>query len=348
MPHRRLWTSGAQDQRKDRWPLGRTIMLAVLALSGLLMFVVASEIEKLNYDNYLQKLRLDSTIDLVEVREEIEEQVFSSLLTLQELATFIGGRPDLSQADFAEFSENLLNGHDEIINIAAAPDLVVRYVYPYEPNSNVIGLDYRTNAQQLAGVERAIANRSGTMSGPIDLVQGGSGLIVRQPVYVQNGGDDDTAQLWGIVSVVIDLPAFLEAIEIPEAEETFDILILSAQNDGTETTIYGDETIADRDPVELDFDFQNGSWRLDATVDGGWPPMLRPMFATAPSCSLSRRLSSPCWPMSCTFPKHVGLPSCSSAVPSRHWTVALPCSLRPAGWWNPTRDFGKSTALSAI
>ncbi len=54
-----------------------------------------------------------------------------------------------------------------------------------------------------AAVERAIATREITLSGPTELLQGGTGLIARQAVYVNN-------KYWGLVNIVLDWTTVLE------------------------------------------------------------------------------------------------------------------------------------------
>lgn len=87
-------------------------------------------------------------------------------------------------------------------NLAVAPGNRLRHVFPHQGNERAIGLYYPDNAQQWPAIERVIAQRRGLLAGPLDLVQGGKGLIYRTPVFI-NG------EYWGLISTVINADALL-------------------------------------------------------------------------------------------------------------------------------------------
>lgn len=176
-----------ESRKRPGLSRGRFWAIAIMTGAAVVMVLVAVKIDRMSYQAYIQDLRLQTTIAMVEVRENIEEGVFDHILLLQRLASHLSSHPDLDEDDYLNFARNLTAGHDEVVNLAAAPDLIVRLVYPYEPNKDAIGLDYRKRPDQLPEVMRAIESGSVTITGPVDPVQGGRGLILRQPVYVTDG-----------------------------------------------------------------------------------------------------------------------------------------------------------------
>lgn len=78
----------------------------------------------------------------------------------------------------------LIGSHTDIRNIAVAPGLIIEYMYPISGNEQAIGLDYRKNAAQFEAVKRALTADEMILAGPINLVQGGQGLIARIPITV--------------------------------------------------------------------------------------------------------------------------------------------------------------------
>ena len=89
-------------------------------------------------------------------------------------------------------------------NFAIAVNTRITYVYPVESNQQIIGIDYQNLPKQWPQVKKAIDTREGVLAGPLDLIQGGKGLIYRYPVFIDG-------QYWGLLSTVIDTPKFLKA-----------------------------------------------------------------------------------------------------------------------------------------
>lgn len=256
---------------REYWRLALLSAAIVVILPASLLFL-AIWFERLLYENFLKDIRLSSSIELIEAREDIEKCFFDHILLLQKLTTYVESNPDLNQEQFASYVRSLDFKGTDIINHAAAPDLVVRFIYPVQGNEDAIGLDYRENAEQLPGVLRAMENSSATVTGPVDLVQGGRALIFRQPAFVASDGAEGAGRFWGIVSIVADYDTFLQVSEIAELAEDFDIMITAdPDEDGSERLIYGNPVVAQSNPIELDFDVSDARWRIIAVPRGGWP-----------------------------------------------------------------------------
>ncbi|NNK16008.1 MAG: ATPase, partial [Sulfitobacter sp.] len=255
-------------QPKLRRLLARGLLVG---LAAVIMIGIAYKIEDLSFQSYLRDQKLETTVKVIEIREKIEADVFHRILELNELATVLGQNPDMSPTEFNLKAVDFLMANPEVKNIAAAPDLVVKMVFPLRGNEAVIGLDYRQNEEQFAGVEEAIRTGKGIITGPVNLVQGGRGLIMRKPVVTRTA--TGIKKPWGILSVVLDYDKFMERVGIPEFEKEFDILI---RNVGTQSSLpaevlLGDPAILNQNPIELSFNFPFGNWQFAASPNGGWP-----------------------------------------------------------------------------
>ena len=166
----------------------RTVILIVLAVATALMVAVAVRLDRLSYYSYLQDLRLEQTVELMEAREGIEQVVFDHFLLLQRFSTYIRNNPLLTQEEFGNIAATLHRAAPDVVNFAAETDLVVEYVHPFEENRSVLGLDYRHLPTQLPSVLKAIEERTGILSGPFDLVQGGRGFVLYTPLYREQDG----------------------------------------------------------------------------------------------------------------------------------------------------------------
>ena len=74
------------------------------------------------------------------------------------------------------------------------------------------------------GGENKARDLAGEMAlqGPINLIQGFPGYIVRQPVFI---GQDGKSDYWGVVSVVFAETTFLEELQLDRYAGQYDIAI---------------------------------------------------------------------------------------------------------------------------
>jgi len=160
-------------------------------------------------------------------------------------------------------------------NMGVAPDDQIRYVHPLEGNEEALGLRYVDLPDQVTDVRRARVTRGTVMSGPLELVQGGRGLVVRTPVFLP----DQT--YWGLVSLVVDVPSLVAAVEEQVADTPVRWAARARSSTGALPAVAGDQALfADPDAVLLAMDVPQGSWELAALpggelVDVGLPARLQ-------------------------------------------------------------------------
>ena len=249
---------------------GHTCALVFALLVSL--FLIATEVDNLLRSNFVKDVRLDHTLELIEAREGIEEKVFDHFLVLQKLATLIEENDDLDQKLFGSLVQSLNYQGDDIINFAAAPDLVVRFVYPYKENAAAIGLDYTENDLQRAGVMRTVENGAATIDGPIELVQGGRALIIRQPIFIDSSTAGRSNNTWGIVSMVVDYDKFWDQTGLTALSQEYKLFLkLDSGERDQRSILFGSPELEQETPIELDFHFQNGNWLMMAIPEPGWP-----------------------------------------------------------------------------
>lgn len=182
--------------------------------------------------------------------------------------------PDL-QARFEAFAAQLYAAPSArgVRNVTLAPGGTVCCVYPLAGNEAVIGYtpldDPRPHVRR--SVERAITSGEIVLSGPVDLVQGGAGLIARQAVYTPSS-DGQTQDYWGLVNVVLDLPTLLAEVDL---DEQTDLTLHYALRDGAGAVFYGDPAILGQDPVIYVISLPEGVWELAGVPNGGWQGAVR-------------------------------------------------------------------------
>ena len=203
--------------------------------------------------------------------ESVTNSVFSATSGLVSVISYQGQiTPDL----FNALASEAIKAHPYIRNIAIAPDNTVSMVYPFTGNERVIGLKYSTIPEQYRTVEKAMQSGSTVFSGPYRLVQGGDGLILRYPVFTSNNNPSgSTSRYWGIVSIVVNASDVMTAGGISSSPNLEIGLRHDFADANRKQLLWGDESVFNRQPVEMEVTIPGGSWQIAAVRKGDWPKL---------------------------------------------------------------------------
>lgn len=168
-------------------------LLIFIALLGVGFYA-----DYLNSEHNYQDLRRSVHDQLSVIRAKLEGNVNSNAQSIRGLVAVISTEPNMSRDRYAALSKPLFNKHSQLRNIAAAPGLVIRHMYPVKGNEAAIGLNYKNIPDQYRVVKKAIDLGEIVIAGPVNLVQGGQGFIARVPVYIDNDKEVKD-NLWGLV-----------------------------------------------------------------------------------------------------------------------------------------------------
>jgi signal transduction histidine kinase len=134
--------------------------------------------------------------------------------------------------------------------------------YPLEGNEGVLGLDvlHHPDPDVASALARALDTGSMTVNGPVDLVQGGVGIILRRSTGQPGDRDAPAAAL------VVDLATLLDEAGIPPLLTTLDVGLVSDHGE----LVFGDSIPSGADPLHVSVPHPEGSWTLVAAPVGGW------------------------------------------------------------------------------
>ncbi len=238
------------------------VVLALLIMLSLDIFI---------RDNQQREEELRVLNHLSQLRARLEGIVNSNLLALYGLTAVIAVHPDMDQREFARIARELVENNKALRNIAAAPDLVISLLHPIEGNASVIGLDYRTHPTQKQAALQAVETGSMVVAGPLELIQGGLGVIARAPVHTGVGEDIGARRLWGLVSAVLDFGTLLKESGLDAPDAPFLVAVRGVDATGRDGKVFfGDADIFNRSPVWLDVTLPSGSWNMAAMPREGW------------------------------------------------------------------------------
>ncbi len=243
----------------------RSAMLALLAMAIATMGVLL--VETMLHRSALERQRTAVTDRLAVISARLEGRLAAGLNLSRMLAAVVSTRPDIGNDDLTALATALMAGNPLVRSLAVARDNTVVFVHPIGGNNAAIGMNYMANPLQRDAVLRAIRTRTTVVAGPLELVQGGIGLVSRSPIFVGPTGD----RYWGITAAVLHVDALLREAGADDPDSPIALSIRGEDGLGPDgATFFGDETIQRSQPVTLDVRLADGSWRLYAIPRQGW------------------------------------------------------------------------------
>jgi len=208
--------------------------------------------------------------DLAPVRARLEGAIKATFSSTDGLVHLISLRGGIEPELFADMARLAIGKNGYIRNITLAPDDVVQQVYPLAGNERVIGFRFVDSPEQAHTVQLARERRESLLVGPVELVQGGMGLINRAPIFLSQGEEFASDRYWGTASIVAYLDSLLRAGDFPAAAG---VRIALRGKDGKGSAgelIDGDMNVFDGAPVLMDVNVPGGRWQLGAIPADGW------------------------------------------------------------------------------
>lgn len=245
--------------------IGLGVMVATIVALATAGGIVAQIIAKREYNDSLRAHLYQQAASL---GANIERRLVEAIEVSYAVRTFVAANPDIDTRQYNELAKGLRRDRDYLLNIAAAPNLVTKFVHPVEPNASVIGLDLNTSKAQREAAELARKVNRSVVAGPLDLIQGGSGFIIRTPVTIDEGAGQ--TRFWGIVSVVMST-SYLFDLAKEIAWSNVELAIRGRNGLGPSGDIvYGPQLVFDDAPVLYDVDLPYGLWQIGMRPVAGW------------------------------------------------------------------------------
>lgn len=197
--------------------------------------------------------------------ESLLTSLFHKTDVLEAMTIAEGGA--MSEETFSSLARSLSEGTG-IRAIQYLPDGVVTYIYPMEGNEATLNTSVFDNPERREDALLAVETGQITLSGPYELLQGGLGLIGRNPVFFGEGDDE---AFWGFVVIVLDLPQALDPIKLSDLEDAgYDYELLVASDAGERLTIASSQTPPGDDAIEYGVSVPNHDWALRLVPKNGW------------------------------------------------------------------------------
>jgi PAS domain S-box-containing protein len=251
--------SSPQPAPRSRRTLSRALSwglsLGLLLLLGLSVELLLQQYRLRQHEAIQQRL----TASAGEVRTVLLSELSSTLHLATGLASYITAKQgQLDEVELQPWLQGLLRQGRHIRNIGLAPDNRISYIYPLAGNEAALGLYYPDLINQWPAVQRIIASRTPVLDGPLQLVQGGNGLIYRVPVFL------DDRRYWGMISTVIDYDQLYAQVEQVARQRDLSIRLIHRDDQASADLLTtAPDSAAPR--VSLRVSFAGAHWRLEAS-----------------------------------------------------------------------------------
>uniref|UniRef100_UPI00404AE3A7 CHASE domain-containing protein n=1 Tax=Flavobacterium sp. TaxID=239 RepID=UPI00404AE3A7 len=204
--------------KRNYWPnkLALISFTILLSISSFLTY----RIYKIEYSKEVLQVKEETS----DVKNQLESMINNSLNVVK-IITFLTEK-NFDETDFESLSQSLLEKNKYIDATQLVKNYTIYKTYPLEGNEKTIG--YNINADNLRKnhLFEAIKQEKIFFEGPIKLVQGGEGIIGRQPIYKDN-------KFWGFSAIIIRTDNFLKTINLNNSgsSELFEYQIVQKHTD---------------------------------------------------------------------------------------------------------------------
>ncbi|WP_136668066.1 PAS domain S-box protein [Flavobacterium sp. H122] len=225
---------------------GWIVFCSLLSLLSLVVFF-KYQIKKENDRNEMDNI-------LAVVKKNIEQNLKNNYAAVITIALSIddSGQPK----NFEKNAERLIKTYDNIDAIQLVPNGIIKMTYPIEENKSAIGFDILNSPLHRKAALKAIESKTIYFSGPVELKQGGLGVVGRLPVFKKG-------KFWGFSAVIIKFNTFIKSIGLNEFKKGNYYFQLSKINPITNKTDFFLNNKSDfSDKFYRTVDIPEGDWKL--------------------------------------------------------------------------------------
>lgn len=177
---------------------------------------------------------------------------------------------DLYIEEFDRLCGCLADGNLVIGSLYHAPEGIIRKAYPAKVNDSTIGFNMLEDPEQGERARLALESKKITVAGPHALVEGGTGFIIRNPIFNEDGSFN------GFSIIVLDWNQFIKRVlEISSRESPGYYFGVWKKNDPHAITdvngfILSNTTKPISKTIDIEINVPNDIWHLSVEPVEGW------------------------------------------------------------------------------
>lgn len=202
--------------------------------------------------------KVDLVVRGTALRSQINRELNRVLYLTSGLRSYIVVRlKTLERDEIESILAAMYTESQHIKNFAVAIGHRITYIHPLAGNEKAVGLFYPDVPEQWNAIKKVIDSGKPALLGPVNLVQGGKGLIYRVPIFI-NG------HYWGLLSSVFDSESLFEAMFADSKASGLELAIRGIDGLGMQGQVFWGEAglFADKNAHLIDVDIPGGKWVL--------------------------------------------------------------------------------------
>ena len=241
----------------------------------------------------VNKEKISASYTAEDTVRKIETQLGRYLENSEMLKNIISSKHTISDEQFNQLASYMKKNKNVIEAYELAPNGIIEKAYPLKGNEKVIGMNTLELPERQK--EANIARKSGeyTIAGPYELKQGGTGALLFDPIYINDGNEK---KFWGFSILVLNWDAFLEELEVDKLEDaTYHFKVWKEGNNGKHVTIMSCGHSSLNHTLSVACEVPNGTWYFEIVPFQGWIPMSYKIFGSIVSVLVAILLSMGYW-----------------------------------------------------
>ena len=205
-----------------------------------------------------EKIRRIQTV-YAERTENLINRVFHKTDVLAAAVKLENG--DITEKTFNTVAQLVYEEDSGIRGIQYMPGAVVTYSYPVEGNEEVIGKNFFEIPERRKDVMLAIDTKSIALSGPYNLIQGGLGVVARNPIFLTDASGKE--YFWGFSAIILNLPDALTSAGLNHLpEEGYDFQLYCVNENGERLVIAGNPDLDTAKALSGEIRVPHHEWTL--------------------------------------------------------------------------------------
>ncbi len=158
---------------------------------------------------------------------------------------------------------------DYVQSIQLAPGGTVTEMYPHGSNAGGVGNLLARDDERGISSRYARDHDQIIMQGPFELKQGGQGLAIRNPIFIEKDGE---REFWGFAIAIVRVPDVFShtAEKLSDMGYSFKLYKTISPTNPKFVEVYGSAEELPKDTLSVAFRLQDGEWKLEVGPRAGW------------------------------------------------------------------------------
>lgn len=227
-----------------------SVALLIVALGEILLITQQQELDS--------KRRIESVAHIASLRSKFESELDSLIYLSSGIGSYLVVKNEnIHEKEINEILAVLHQSSHHIKNFGIAKGYRLTYVYPRKGNEKAIGLYYPDEPAQWPAIQKIVSSGKPALAGPINLIQGGKGLIYRAPLFIKG-------KYWGLLSTVIDANSLFKASFGGTTDPNYQLAIRNKDGRNAQVNIIlGDPNLfGNKEAVTQEISIPGGQWEI--------------------------------------------------------------------------------------